>query len=65
VKSLLHARADAVDLLQFEPEQNLRQIGLGDDDQAVRLLHVGRHLAEKHVRRDADRTGKAVTNLIA
>ena len=63
VEPLLHARADAVDLLQFEAEQNLRQVGLGDDDQAVRLLHVRGDLAEKHIGREADRTGEALADL--
>src|SRR5882672_9906786 len=59
VQPLLHAFADAVDLLQVEPEQDARQILGCDDDQAVRLLNVGTDLAEKYVGRDADRAGEA------
>ena len=44
VKALLHPFADAVDLLQFEAEQNVGQIVLRDDDQAVRLLEATRWL---------------------
>jgi hypothetical protein len=54
VEPLLHARADSVDLLQFETEQNLRQIVGGDDDQPIRLLKIGTDLAEKHIRRETD-----------
>jgi hypothetical protein len=62
VQALLHARADPVDLLQFEAEQNLGQVLLRDDDQPVRLLQIGADLAEKDVRRDADRAGEALAN---
>jgi hypothetical protein len=65
IEALLHARADAVDLLQFEAEQNLGQVVLGDDDKPVRLLQVGADLAEKDVRRDADRASEALANLLA
>ena len=34
-------------------------------DQPVRLLQVGPDLAEKHVRRDADRAGEAFADLVA
>jgi hypothetical protein len=64
VKPLLHARADAVDLLQFETQQNIGQIVLRDDDQPVRLLQVGTDLAEKDVRGDADRAGEALSHLV-
>ncbi|MGA8754756.1 MAG: hypothetical protein WB611_00255, partial [Stellaceae bacterium] len=57
VQALLHALADAVDLLQFEAEQNVGQIVMGDDDQPVRLLQVGADLGEKDIGRDADRAG--------
>jgi hypothetical protein len=50
VQPLLHARADAVDLLQLEAKQKLRQVGRGDDDEAVRLLHVGTDFGQKHIR---------------
>jgi hypothetical protein len=46
-------------------EQNLWQVFLRDDDEAVRLLQVGPHLAEKHIGRDADRTGEAFADLLA
>src|SRR5712671_2064434 len=49
VEPLLHARADAVDLLQFESEQNIGQVAGRDDDQPVRLLKIGTDLAEKHI----------------
>ena len=65
VEPLLHALADAVDFLQFEAQQNLRQVVLRDDDQPVRLLQVGPDLAEKHVGRDADRAGEAFADLLA
>ena len=52
-------------LLQFEAQQNLRQVVLGDDDEAVGLLQIGADLAEKDVRRDADRTGEAFADLLA
>jgi hypothetical protein len=61
----MDARADAVDLLQFEAEQNLGQVILGDDDESVRLLQVGAHLAEKNIGRDADRAGEALADLLA
>jgi hypothetical protein len=65
VKPLLHARADAVDLRQFEAEQDVGKVVPGDDDEAVRLLQIGTDLAEKDVRREADRAGKALADLIA
>ena len=65
VQALLHALADAVDLLQFEAEQDAGEIVVRDDDQAVRLLQVGSDLAEKDVRREADRAGEAFADLIA
>ena len=65
VQPLLHARADAVDHLQCQAEQNLRQVVFGDDDQPVRFLQVGTDLAEEDVRRDADRTGEAFADLVA
>jgi hypothetical protein len=65
VQPLLHARADAVDLLQLQPEQHLRQVGFGDENEAVRLLHIGRDLAEEHIGRDADRAGEAFADLRA
>jgi hypothetical protein len=52
-------RADAVDVLQFETEQNVRQVVVGDDNEPVRFLQIGPDLAEKHVGRDADRAGEA------
>jgi hypothetical protein len=61
----LHARADAVDVLQVEAEQDIGQVVLGDHDEPVRLLQVGSDLAEKHVRRDADRAGEAFADLLA
>jgi hypothetical protein len=64
VQALLHALADAVDLLQFEAEQNLRQIVMRDDDQPVRLLQIGADLAEKDAGRDADRARKAFADLL-
>jgi hypothetical protein len=65
VEPLLHAFADAVDLLQFEAQQNLRQVVFGDNDQPVGLLQVGTDFAEKDIRRDADRTGQAFADLLA
>ena len=65
VEPLLHARADAVDLLQFEREQYVGQLVGGYDDQAVRLLQIGADLAEKDVRRDADRAGETFADLLA
>jgi hypothetical protein len=65
VKPLLHASADAADLLQFEAEQSIGQVVFGDDDQAVRFPQSGTDFAEKHIRRDADRTGEAFADLIA
>jgi hypothetical protein len=65
VKPLLHARADPVDLLQFEAKQNLGQIVMGDDHQPVGFLPVGTDLAEKHIGRDADRAGEALADLVA
>ena len=38
MQPLLHARADAVDILQLEAEQDSGQVVLGDHDQPVRLL---------------------------
>jgi hypothetical protein len=64
VKPLLHARADAVDLLQLEAERNVGQLVIGDDDKAIRLLQIGTDLAEKDVRREADRAGEAVSDLL-
>jgi hypothetical protein len=49
----------------LEAEQNPGQVAFGDDDQPVRLLQIGPDLAEKHVRRDADRTGEAFADLLA
>ena len=65
VEALLHALADAVDILQFEAEQNARQILVRDDGKAVRFLNVGTDLAEKHIRREADRAGEAFADLLA
>jgi hypothetical protein len=62
---MLHARADAVDLLQFEAEENIRQVVFRDDGEAVGLLQVETDLAEKHVGRDADRAGEAFADLVA
>ena len=64
VQALLHALADAVDLLQFEAEQNVGQIVMGDDDQPVRLLQIRADVAEKHIGRDADRAGEALADLL-
>jgi hypothetical protein len=60
-----HPFADAVDLLQFEAEQDVRQLVLGDDDKAVGLLHVGGDLAEKDIGCEADRAGEAFADLVA
>ena len=38
---------------------------MGDDDEPVRLLQVGANLAEKDVRREADRAGEAFADLLA
>jgi hypothetical protein len=38
---------------------------LGDHHQPVRLLQVEVDLAEKHIRRDADRAGEAFADLLA
>ena len=65
MQPLFHALADAVDLLQFEAEQNVGKIVMGDDDKPVRLLQIGADLAEKHVGRDADRAGEAFADLLA
>jgi hypothetical protein len=65
VQALLQARADAVDLLQLEPEEDVGQFVVGDDDQAVRLLQIGTDLAEKNIRREADRAGEAFADLLA
>jgi hypothetical protein len=65
VQALLHALADAVDVLQFEVEQNAGQVVMRHDNEAVRLLQVGPDLAEKDVGRDADRAGKAFADLLA
>jgi hypothetical protein len=65
VQALLHTRADAVDVLQFEAEQNVGQLVMGDDDKSVRLLQVGTDLAEEDVRREADRAGEAFADLLA
>jgi hypothetical protein len=65
VKPLLHARADAVDLLQFEAEQNVGQIIAGDHDEAVGFLQIGTDFAEKDVGREADRAGEALADLLA
>ena len=64
VQPLRHAGADAVAVLQFETEQNPRQVIFGDDDQPVRFLQVGTDLAEKHVQRDADGGGEALADLV-
>jgi hypothetical protein len=65
VKTLFHAPSDAVDVLQLEAEQNSGQVVLGDHHEPVGLLQVGPDLAEKHVRRDADRAGEAFADLLA
>jgi hypothetical protein len=52
-------------VLQVEAAQYAGQISLGDDDEPVRLLHVGPDLAEEHIRRQADRTGEAFADLLA
>jgi hypothetical protein len=62
---LLHAPADAVDVLELKPEQNAKQVFLGYNHQAVGLLQIGTDLAEKDVRCDADRAGKALADLLA
>jgi hypothetical protein len=62
---LLHALADAVDILQREAQQNVRQIVERDDDEPVRLLQIGPDLAEKDVWRQADRAGVAFADLLA
>jgi hypothetical protein len=49
----------------LEAEQNPGQVVLGYDDQPVWLLQVGADLAEKHVRREADRAGEAFAYLLA
>ena len=41
MKPLLHAFADAVDVLQCEAEENFGQVVLGDDGQPVGLLQIG------------------------
>jgi hypothetical protein len=38
---------------------------MGDDDQPVRLLQIGADLAEEDIRRDADRAGEALADLLA
>jgi hypothetical protein len=65
VQALLHAFADAVDLLQFEAEQDAGQIVMRDDDETVRLLLIGADFAEKDVGREADRAGEALADLLA
>jgi hypothetical protein len=65
MQALLHALANAVDVLQFEAEQNVRQVVFSDDNEPVRFLQVGPDLAEKHIGRDADRTGEAFAKLLA
>lgn len=58
VEPLFHALPDAVDLLQFEAEQNVGQVVMRDDDKSVRLLQVGADFAGKDVGRQADRAGE-------
>jgi len=65
VQPFFHARADAVDLLQFEAEKDVGQVVFGDDDKPVGLLQVRTDLAEKDVGREADRAGEAFTDLLA
>jgi hypothetical protein len=65
VKSTLHARADAVNVGQVEAVQNVGQIILGNDDQAVRLLHVATDLTEEQAGSKPDRAGHAVANQFA
>jgi len=48
----------------LKAEQDAGEVSLGDDDKPVRLLQIGPDLAEKHVRRDADRAGKAFAHLL-
>ena len=65
VKACFHALANAVDVLQFEAEQNLGQVVVRDDGKSVRLLEIGTDLAKKDVGRDADRAGEALADLLA
>jgi hypothetical protein len=65
IEALFHAPADAVNLLQFEAEQDIGQIVLRDDDQALRLLQVGADLTEKHVRREADGASQTLADLLS
>jgi len=41
IEPFFHACADAVDLLQFEAKQDVRQVVFGDDDKPVGFLEVG------------------------
>jgi hypothetical protein len=65
MQPLLHPFTDAVDLLQFEAEQDVRQVVFGDDDKPDGFLQVGTDLAEKHIGRDADRAGEAFADPFA
>jgi hypothetical protein len=65
IEPLFHARADAVDFLQVEPEQNLGQAVMRDDDEPVGLLQIGPDLAEEDIGRNPDRAGEAFAGLLA
>jgi hypothetical protein len=49
-----HARGDAGQVGELQRIENMRQIFLSDQRQAVRLLHVGRDLGQEPRRCDPD-----------
>jgi hypothetical protein len=58
-----HGGADAAQLAQLESVEATGQIGVVDNHEAIRLLHIRSRLSQESVGRDADRTAHFGTDL--
>ena len=63
VQPRLHARADAGKVGQSQPEQLVRQILGVQNDQAVRLLHLGSDFGEERVQPQPHRAVHVLAHL--
>jgi hypothetical protein len=63
LQACCHWRPNAGDIAQVEVKNGARQLLDRKDDEAVGLLHVGRHLSKQLVRRNADRACQAFADL--
>ena len=64
MQALQHFAAYAHEMIELKFQQRMRQIGLLDHDQAIRLDHVARSFREEGIWCNADRRGDALAQLL-